>query len=179
MVDPSSIDEDAVPLSEPEEYAQTLAFLKAKEVSKRHRNALVIGADTIVVQNNTILGKPVDENEAHSMLRTLSGSEHDVVTGLCLLTTDMNYESEKKETIAVTTRVRFDELTDQEIKDYIDSGSPFDKAGGYGIQDDWGAIFVREIEGDFYNVVGFPINRFYGLLKQSFQEFLPHTVTTP
>lgn len=179
MVDPSNIDEDSIPLSEPSDYAQSLAFKKAKAVSERHRNALIIGADTIVVQDNTILEKPVDEYEAFAMLKTLSNSWHEVITGLCLLTTDMNHQQEKTETIAVTTRVHFDTLTDQEIKDYVASGSPFDKAGGYGIQDDWGAIFVKEIEGDFYNVVGFPVNRFYSLLKQSFQEFLPHTATSP
>jgi len=178
VVDPSNINEEAIPLSEPEEYAKTLAFRKAEAVSKRHRNALIIGADTIVVQNNTILGKPVDEGEAFTMLRTLSNSRHEVITGLCLLTTDMNHRAEKTETIAVTTRVHFDTLTDQEIRDYISTGSPFDKAGGYGIQDDQGALFVKGIEGDFYNVVGFPINSFYRLLKSSFQEFLPFKVTS-
>ena len=124
----------------------------------------IIGADTIVVVNGEILGKPRDESDAKRMLRLLSGTEHSVFTGACIICRNEN------NAFCDETKVRFFELTEREIDAYVASGEPFDKAGGYGIQDT-GALLVSGIDGDYYNVMGLPVGRLYrellkaGLLK--------------
>ena len=118
----------------------------------------VLGADTVVVADGRILGKPADGDEAKSMLRLLSGRTHDVLTGVCLL------DSSECRTFVERTVVRFRELSEREVQTYVDSGEPLDKAGAYGIQGR-ASKFVERIEGCYFNVVGLPIARLYKLLE--------------
>lgn len=147
----------------PEENAQGLALAKAKDVGARIENGIVIGADTIVVVNGESLGKPTNARDAIAMLEKLSGRMHSVITGFALL----DRPSNKFVTGAELTHVTFRSIPRDEIERYVAGGSPMDKAGAYGIQDDYGAVFVSRVEGCFYNVVGFPLARFY----TAFQEF--------
>lgn len=135
----------------PEEAVQYLAKIK-NEVIEADKNTTVISADTIVVCDGRILGKPKDETDAFNMLRTLSGREHFVYTGVCIR------KGEKKTVFFEKTAVYFYELSDREISDYIATDEPTDKAGAYGIQGK-GAVLVRKIDGDYFNVVGLPIAR--------------------
>lgn len=139
-----------------------IALDKARDVASRTKDGIVVGADTIVVLGNKILGKPGTRAEARQMLRSLSGKAHFVYTGFAII--DAN--SGKTHSEVVRTKVWFRPLTAREIHQYVSSGSPLDKAGAYGIQDDFGAVFVERINGCFYNVVGFPLVRFYGALKR-------------
>ena len=123
-------------------------------------NDLLITADTIVWNNNQVIGKPADRDEAIAMIRSLSGHEHQVITGVCLTTKSF------KKTFSVTSSVRFAELTDEEIIYYVDKYHPFDKAGAYGIQEWIGYVAVENIEGSFYNVMGLPVQRLYKELKE-------------
>ena len=116
---------------------------------------LVITADTIVYVDGQVLGKPVDEADAKRMLRMISGRWHEVITGVTLMT------SEREHSFAVTTRVRFCDLTDAEIEYYIKNYAPMDKAGAYGIQEWIGYVGVDRIEGSYFNVVGLPVQRLY------------------
>ena len=116
---------------------------------------LVITADTIVYVDGEVLGKPADEADAKRMLRMISGRWHEVITGVTLMT------SERERSFAVTTKVRFCNLTDDEINSYVESGLPMDKAGAYGIQEWIGYVGVEAIEGSYFNVVGLPVQRLY------------------
>ena len=120
---------------------------------------LLITADTIVVLDGEVLGKPADAAEAHQMLRNLSGKVHHVITGVCVTT------FERQESFADVTEVEFAELTDDEINYYIEHYRPMDKAGAYGIQEWIGYMGVKRINGCFYNVMGLPVPRLYALLK--------------
>lgn len=125
-------------------------------------DGVLITCDTIVVINNEILGKPSDEKDAFKMLKKLSGKTHLVYTAYCIY----NALNKIQITNYEKTKVTFRKLTDSEILEYIETGSPLDKAGAYGIQDDFGAVFVKRIEGCYYNVVGLPLSKFYhDLLK--------------
>ena len=139
----------------PAEYAVELAHSKAREVSHKFPEALVLGADTIVVIKNQVLGKPMDHDAALRMLQLLSGNYHEVITAYSLQHKDKGIQEDH----FVSTRVHFKQLRDDEIEKYIATGSPFDKAGSYGIQD-YSSIFVDHIEGCFYNVVGLPLADF-------------------
>lgn len=146
----SSVDE-IVPENIPqEEVPQFLATLKAMDVASKYPNDLVIGADTCVLCDGLILGKPKDREEAFNMLSNLSGKTHSVITGCALV------KNNKSISFSVLTTVEFYELSEKEINEYIDSNEPFDKAGGYGIQSK-GGLFVKAIGGDYFNVVGLPI----------------------
>lgn len=116
---------------------------------------LVITADTIVYVDGEVLGKPHDKADARRMLRLISGRWHEVITGVTLMT------AQKERSFAVTTRVRFCNLTDDEINRYVESGLPMDKAGAYGIQEWIGYIGVEAIEGSYFNVVGLPVQKLY------------------
>ncbi len=151
----------------PEENVKSVARQKASAVARGLSDAIVIGADTTVVLDGALFGKPADEKEAAGMLRKLSGRTHEVFTGFALI----DRPSGRSVTSAEVTRVTFRTLSDSEIDDYVRSGSPMDKAGAYGIQDDYGAVFVSRIDGCFYNVVGFPLTNFY-LTMSAFQEQL-------
>ena len=162
----SGVDEDEYEGTSPADHVLVLAKRKAESVALTIKKGLVIGADTIVVCDNSILGKPCDKSEAVAMLSLLSGRTHEVYTGFTILDAGSGRSVSDYE----TTKVTFRELTRDEILEYVDSGSPMDKAGAYGIQDDYGAVFVEKIEGCFYNVVGFPLTKFY-LAMREFEEF--------
>ena len=138
---------------DPAHYASNLAELKASEISEQYPTAMVIGADTIVVIGEKVLGKPEDEAAARKMLSQLSGRNHQVITAYSF----QLKTSEIKEVHHVLTQVHFKQLSSHEIDHYISTGAPFDKAGAYGIQD-YSSVFVDRIEGCFYNVVGLPIS---------------------
>ena len=173
-----STTEEVFTSSVPEEIVTSLALQKAEDVASEVSNALIIGSDTIVVQNNKILGKPGNAAEAQQMLSMLSGSMHTVYTGVSFVITDSEKSIINSYSFYEETKVWFSTLSDSEIDAYIASGSPMDKAGAYGIQDDWGAVFVEKIDGDYYNVVGFPLNRFYRELK-NFEPSLVPLVSIP
>lgn len=161
---PSNVDESFTG-KEPVQIAENLALQKAADVAKGKQNSLIIGADTIVVHDDNILNKPETPSDARKMLSQLSDTFHFVFTGVALIQTDENGRITSKKTFSEQTKVFFDALEPEEMEAYIKSGNPMDKAGSYGIQDDLGALFVKRIEGDYYNVVGFPLNRFYRELK--------------
>jgi septum formation protein len=163
---PSKVDETLDDNIAPEILAGNLAEVKADTVAEQYSESLVIAADTIVVINNRLLGKPENEDDAFKMLTLLSGKSHYVYTGVCVHHTDAESNISSSLKFTERTRVSFSELSKREIEHYIKCGSPFDKAGSYGIQDDMGSLFVEKIEGDYYNVVGFPLNRFYRELKR-------------
>lgn len=166
-IHPSGVDEMLIETAAPETMASHLAEMKADAVAKRYSKSLVIAADTIVTIHERILGKPEDEHDAFQMLTLLSGKSHHVFTGVCVHHTDAKSNILSSIKFTERTCVSFSELSKREIEHYIQGGSPFDKAGSYGIQDDLGSLFVEKIEGDYYNVVGFPLNRFYRELKHS------------
>ncbi len=155
--DESSVPEDTDGYGSPSEIVLDLSRRKAAEVASRYPEAYIIGADTIVVLDGTVLGKPANAGDAGRMLRLLSGRTHEVYTGFCII----EKPGERSVCDYEVTRVTFRRLSEEEIDAYVRSGSPMDKAGAYGIQDDYGAIFVEKIDGCFYNVVGFPLTRFH------------------
>lgn len=140
-----------------EKIVEELSILKANaiDVRKYKDNYLLITADTIVSINNNILNKPKNYDDAFNMLRTLSGSKHEVITGVLLKSAN------KQKFFYDNTFVYFKELTDQEIKYYLDNYKPYDKAGSYGIQEWIGYIAIEKVEGSFYNVMGLPITQLY------------------
>ena len=149
---PSDFDEDTVALSNPDSDVVTLAESKAFDISQKHPDAWVIGADTIVLIGRKILGKPASAQEASEMLQRLSGKTHEVLTGYCICCKKKNRVFSE----TVKTDVNFKRLTDAEINWYIQTGEPFDKAGGYAIQG-IGSFLVRSINGSYTNVVGLPV----------------------
>ncbi|MCY6370752.1 Maf-like protein [Clostridium ganghwense] len=143
-------------------YVMELAKGKALAVSNIiNANAVIIGSDTLVAFNEHILGKPKNEVDAFNMLKLLSGNIHQVYSGVVIYDT----VSKKIKTDYVCTNVKFSELTEEEIKKYIATGEPMDKAGAYGIQG-FGGIFVEKIEGCYYNVVGLPLNKLNYMLRE-------------
>lgn len=163
QVIPSTADELLLPDETPEQHVIRLSIDKASEVAGRAQVAgrWFIGSDTIVLCDARILGKPADEKHAAEMLRLLSGREHRVLSGFAVL----DRKTGKQRAEAVSTRVRFRELTAQEIARYIASGEPLDKAGSYAIQG-LGVCFVAGIEGSYTNVVGLPLCRLTLALKE-------------
>lgn len=149
---PSTLDENSIPLTSPESYVRRLAETKAEEISQQYPESWVIGADTIVFINDTILGKPSSRKEAREMLKSLSGKTHQVLTGYCIRREITNRAFSE----TVKTDVCFKELTEVEINWYIRSGEPFDKAGAYAIQG-IGTFLVKRINGSYTNVVGLPV----------------------
>jgi septum formation protein len=146
---------------EPQRHAVYWATVKAEEVAHRYPAEWVLGADTIVVLEGTILGKPADAPEAARMLLHLSGRSHEVITGLCLV----SERAAIREQLAVETKVFMKRLTPEEIQGYIDTSEPMDKAGAYGIQGIGGCL-VERIEGSYSNVVGLPICEVVELLRR-------------
>ncbi len=141
--------------------AEYLAVKKAAAVASEHTDALVIGADTIVLNGGEILGKPENEAEAMKMLSALSGHKHSVITGCAI------YFGGRHLSFSECTEVEFLPITQSEIKRYVESGEPMDKAGAYGIQGG-AALFVKGIEGDYFNVVGLPV----ASLNRNIKKFL-------
>lgn len=162
----------------PEEVVKELSMQKAEDVFEsvlkekacakagekdREEEFVVIGADTVVSVDGKILGKPKDEEEAFGMIRSLSGRGHEVYTGVTLIRG--NHCQRKKVVFAEQTEVFFQEITNEEIREYLKEESWKDKAGAYGIQENFGAKYIREIRGDYYNVVGLPVSRVYKELR--------------
>ncbi len=161
----SAFDEESISARSmhPSQYVATLASAKASIVAQTLTSpAIVLGADTTVVLDGTILNKPTDAADAARMLGLLSNRTHEVFTGIALVESGVK----RIVTDVVRTEVCFRALEDEEIAAYIASGSPLDKAGSYGIQDDFGAVFVKEIRGCYYNVVGLPLERLYQRLRE-------------
>ncbi len=175
-VQPSHYNEDLVPVNlTPAEHVMHLALHKAMTVAtdlyNKGESALVLGADTSVLLGTRILNKPTDAEHAKQMLRTLSDRTHTVLTGIAI----MDSRTEKYVVDFQRTEVRFRDLLSEEIDAYVATGSPMDKAGAYGIQDDFGAVFVSEIRGDYYNVVGLPLELMYRHLRE-FGRSIPSVV---
>ncbi len=172
-VQPADIDESPRVGEGAQECAERLAREKALAVFQAHPQSYVLGADTIVVVDDTILGKPRDANDAAQMLRLLSGRTHAVITGVCVVGPDavgsvvscQLLVASRTETASETTLVTFCEISESEIRDYVATGEPMDKAGAYGIQG-IASRWIPRIEGDYSNVVGLPVARVYAMLRE-------------
>lgn len=165
----SDFDEESVIFSgDCAKYVQEISLGKAMSVSKKlEEDAIIIGCDTVVFFNDAVLGKPSSEKDAFNMLRLLSGNFHFVYSGVTIYNTKEN----KFITDFNRTKVKFSMLSDKQILEYIKTGEPMDKAGAYGIQGK-GSIFVEEICGCYYNVVGLPLNKIYNLLGKMGLNFI-------
>ena len=161
-VEPTDYDEETTSASEPHEMARELSLGKARTAAQKHRDVLIIAADTFVVLGDRILGKPHTNGEAREMLRALNGQTHSVITGFTVLDTETGKVLSK----SVETRVCMRRSTLKEIESYVRTKEPLDKAGGYAIQGR-GAVLVERIEGDYSNVVGLPLSA----LAESLKEF--------
>ena len=161
---PSSIKEDSSLKLSAQKFVEFYAKEKAKNVSKKYPHSLVIGADTVVVFDELILGKPGSFDEACTMLSTLSGNTHSVYTGVSLQLSNKSISH----TFHAQTQVTFNKLTNKEIEFYIKYYKPYDKAGSYGIQD-WFSVCVEKIDGCYFNVMGLPLNKLYTELKSVMQ----------
>ena len=159
----SDIEEVILENESPEAMVVRLAYEKAFDVAKRNTDRLVIGADTIVALDNEVLGKPKDQNEAYQMIKRLSNKTHKVITGISLI----NLKENKIIKDYVVSFVTFKDLSEDSIKDYINTNESLDKAGAYGIQG-YGALLVKNIQGDYFNIVGLPISKLSDLLKDHF-----------
>lgn len=158
-IDVSDVDETAS--GTPAKRVATLAERKARAVGMRHSSGLILGADTLVALDGRVMGKPVDDADAARMLHSLSGRTHHVLTGVCLY----NAANGESKVAVESTGVRFRELTDKEIYDYVATGEPRDKAGAYAIQGG-AASFVVEYDGSYSNVVGLPVERLQQMLRE-------------
>ena len=161
----TDVDESRIVGELPGDYVRRLALAKALSAATEYRDpldeTLILGADTVVVVDADILGKPASQDDARSMLRRLSGRIHEVHTGLALL----RKPGAEQRVVEEITRVHFAPLTDREIEDYIATGEPFDKAGAYAIQG-IGGRYVTRIEGCYFNVMGLPLARLWSLLRE-------------
>ena len=153
-ISPADIDETIPEDIEADGAAEYLASAKAAAVAKEYPDDTVIGCDTVVIADGTVLGKPADTDDARRMLKMLSGTVHSVITGVCIIS------GGRKRSFSEKTLVEFYPLSDKEIEGYIATGDPMDKAGAYGIQTE-GCMLVKRIDGDFFNVVGLPVSRLY------------------
>jgi len=153
--------EEYIAGEKPEETVMRLAEQKARAVAGGCGGSVVVAADTVVVVDGQILGKPGDADDAKRMLRLLSGRRHEVLSGLCVLRGD------RCVTVFERTAVDFRELDEDTIEGYVATGEPFDKAGAYGIQT-LGSLLVRGVEGDYFNVVGLPVSRLGRILREEF-----------
>jgi len=159
---PSRVEEKINPRLSPVRNAKRLSHSKTLDVASRLSKGIVVAADTIVVFRRNILGKPKNKKEAQRMLKMLSGNEHRVITGITVI----DAKTRKTKQAKVVTRVKFRKLDKKIINRYIATGEPLDKAGAYGIQGK-GSLLVEEIKGDYFNVVGLPLN----CLNQILEEF--------
>ena len=171
----ADVDESVRQAETPENYVRRLAREKAVAVAALHENALVLGADTTVVINNEIIGKPSDLDDARAMLRKLSGNWHEVLTGVALVRVFARDSTPQFETQVAfeRTRVKFAAMNDAEIEFLVEKGEPLDKAGAYAVQAQ-AALFIEGIEGDYWNVVGLPVHLVYRLmlnLNNSFGDY--------
>ncbi len=160
-VEPADYEEDIKSGSDPHQIARRISLGKARSVAGKHKNAIVIAADTFIVLEGQILGKPHKEVAARKMLERISGRSHSVITGFSIIDTDTN----KIISRSVETKVYIKKLTPAEIISYVKSGEPNDKAGAYAIQG-LGAVIVEKIEGDYFNVMGLPLSALTEALKE-------------
>lgn len=151
-IDPSNYEEDMSLKMEPNKLAEFLSLGKAEDVAQRHKDSIIISADTIVAVDNEVFRKPITPERAKYMLQKLSERAHSVITGFTIIDTG----TDKQITKSIETKIYFKKLSEQEINAYIASGEPLDKGGGYAIQGK-AALFVEKIEGDYFNIVGLPI----------------------
>jgi septum formation protein len=158
---PANIDEDLSTPVPPQELVQVIAYHKAQEVSRQLDGGIVVAADTIVVWQGTIMGKPDNRDEAFMMLSRLSGQSHQVITGICVI----NVQDNVSDLDVEITDVFFAHLSSEEINCYLECGEWVDKAGAYAIQG-LGALLVTRIEGCYFNVVGLPLNRLKLMLRK-------------
>ena len=156
IIKPSNVDEHLNLDLTPEDFVQYWSKKKAEKISVINENKLIIGADTIVSLDGKILGKPKNKEQSYFMLKSLSGQTHKVITGVTII----NKQKNILRTFSETTKVYVKDITNNDIIYYINNYSTLDKAGGYGIQD-WFTIWIKKIDGCFYNVMGFPISKFY------------------
>lgn len=170
-VRPANIDETMRPREVPRRHAERLAREKASAVAMRDPDLITIGADTVVVINRKVLGKPADAQDAARMLRMLSGREHTVITAVAVS------RGRKLRSAIEEVRVKFRRLRDDEIEAYIATGEPMDKAGAYGIQG-YGATIVEGIEGDYFAVMGLPLMRLVGLMRDVGVRYMFGDLTT-
>ena len=161
--DVADIDETEFAGENPADYVQRLARTKAETVAAKHPNAIILGADTTVVIENEIIGKPVDLEDARRMLRKLSGRWHEVLTGVALV--KISDGGQKTLVSMQKTSVKFSQLSEDEITYLVEKGDPLDKAGAYAVQAQ-AALFIEEIRGDYWNVVGLPIQLVYRLFQE-------------
>jgi septum formation protein len=154
--------EDITDGEHPVDCVKRLALEKMESAKLKVSNSILITADTIVVLDKKVIGKPINKNDAVKILSKLSGRVHIVYTGFCIF----NQKTNKLVTDFEKTEVEFRKLSKDEIIDYVNGGSPMDKAGAYGIQDDFGAVFVKRINGCYYNVVGLPLTKLYNSLRK-------------
>ncbi len=159
-VEPANIPEEPLAGETARPYAERLAREKALSISRKRPNQAILGADTVVVIDNQILGKPADQADAVRMLRLLSGRTHQVITAICLV---VNGEAK---VASETTSVVMCDISSAEIQSYVASGEPMDKAGAYAIQG-MASRWIPRIEGDYSNVVGLPVARVYRMLQQA------------
>ena len=159
VVDPADIDERSFIRDTPESMVCDLAESKARAVLPRHPGTLIIGADTVVIDANGIIGKPIDKMDARGILKRLAGSSHKVITGLVAIDGLSNSMVRK----VATSVVKFRELSDLTIERYVYTGEPIGKAGGYGLQG-IGALLIEKIEGEYTNVMGLPVQTFVDVL---------------
>ena len=152
------VDESEIDGEDPADYVRRLAKTKALEIAKTKADGFVLGADTTVVIDDQIIGKPVDLNDAESMIAKLSGRWHEVLTGVALVKNGMVKVGLQR------TRVKFSELSESEIRFLVENGEPLDKAGAYAVQAQ-AALFIERIDGDYWNVVGLPISLVYRLMN--------------
>jgi septum formation protein len=162
VVQPADVDETPLPGEPAREYAERLAREKALAVARTRPHDVVLGADTIVFVDDAILGKPRDAADAARMLRLLSDGVHSVITGVCVVE---GGESQRLRIASETTLVTMSVLSDEEIREYVATGEPMDKAGAYAIQG-MAARWIPRIEGDYSNVVGLPVALVYRMLRQ-------------
>lgn len=159
-IDPSTC-EEIITDTDPAKVVLSLSKQKALDVASRYENALIIGADTIVSKDNQILGKPKDKNDAFRMLNLLQGDHHQVFTGVTVI--NKQGQQSKEYSFYCSSEVAFYSMTKEQINEYIDSGEPMDKAGAYAIQGK-SAIYIKEITGDYNNIVGLPVAMLYQTL---------------
>jgi septum formation protein len=156
------VDEKILKGEKPVQSVKRLSKEKLAEALFKFKKGIFITADTIVVLNNKIIGKPENKQDAIRILKKLSGRTHTVYTGFTIF----NSETKNQITDYEKTKVEFRKLSADEINEYVKGGSPMDKAGAYGIQDDFGAVFIKRINGCYYNVVGLPLPKVYKTLKK-------------
>lgn len=160
VVDPSDYKEDMTLTMKPLEIAKVLSRGKAESVAKRHKDAIIIGADTFIAYKNELLGKPHTPEKATAMLKKLSGKAHSVITGFTII----DATTGKSVSRAVESRVYFKKMTPREIIAYVRTGEPLERAGGYAIQE-LGSVFIKKIEGDFFGIMGLPVYELVQELK--------------